>query len=87
MNLSSTGRLHIGSATTVGAANLHVTSSSAEIARFQRSSGNNAAIVFANSSSSVFVGATSAGNVFGVASTDDITVDSTLYVNVNLDRV
>lgn len=81
MNLSSTGRLMIGNGSTVGSANLHVYSTAAEVARFQRSTASNAAVGFVNSTSSCFVGATSAGNLFGVASTSDIGTDGKLFVN------
>lgn len=80
MNLSSTGRLHIGNSTTVGSASLHVTSSSAEVARFQRNSSNNSAIGFVNSSGSMYAGVSSLGTTWGVATTADIDADGKFYV-------
>lgn len=80
MNLSSTGRLHIGNGVVVGSANLHVTSASAEIARIQRTSSNNAAFGFVNSSGSMFVGLVSGGNAISIGSTADVTADTRFAV-------
>lgn len=81
MNLSSSGRLSIGNGNVVGSANLHVTSTSAEIARIQRTSANNAAFGYVNSSGSMFVGLVSAGNAISIGTTADVTADTRFSVD------